>query len=171
VSNPKPIRVLVADHDRWTRFSITNVLRETGFGIHEASNGMSALRMAAEASPQIVLIGQQLPEISVVEVVRTLRADRRTRHAAVVQCQTDRQASLITPGVDVDGRLHLPCSPIDLLATLVNALEARRSEVGRVRARVDRAAVASERRRTGVAAAHRARTRGKYLAASVDRPD
>jgi CheY-like chemotaxis protein len=170
VHTPRPIRVLVADHDRWARLSITSVLRETGFGVHEASNGMSAVRMLADDAPEIVLLGTQLSEISAIDVVRTLRADPRTRHTAVVHVRGDGQASPFDPAIEVDGRVDLPCHPVDLLATLVTALEARRAEVGRRQPRADRAVAAFEPRRSGVGLAHRARTRGRVLVASVDRP-
>jgi DNA-binding response OmpR family regulator len=119
VSRHEPINVLIADHDRWTRQTVSTMLGEAGFAVEEASNGMSALRSAAAAPPQIVLIGSGLPEVAAADVLHTLRADPRTRNTAVVQigafdCQ-----------LDADGWLDLPCRPVELLASVVNALAAR----------------------------------------------
>jgi CheY-like chemotaxis protein len=100
------IRVLVADHDRWRRVSASDTLSEAGFAVEQASNGMAALRVAAADPPQIVLIGQDLPEVTPEEVVHTLRRDPRLRHTAVLQVR------------DFANR-------IELLATVLNALEAR----------------------------------------------
>jgi DNA-binding response OmpR family regulator len=88
---------------------MSSMLTEAGFEVAEASNGMSALRMALEAPPQIVVIGRGLPEISAADVIRSLRSDHRMRHAAVVQVEN-------------------PCNAIELLATVVSALEARHAD-------------------------------------------
>jgi CheY-like chemotaxis protein len=100
------IRVLVADHDRWTRLSVSDMLGEAGFAVEQASNGMAALRIAAADPPHIVLIADDLPEICATDVVHTLRSDPRTRHAAVVQVRDF-------------------ASPIELLAAVLRSLEAR----------------------------------------------
>jgi DNA-binding response OmpR family regulator len=119
VSRHEPINVLIADHDRWTRQTVSTMLGEAGFAVEEASNGMSALRSAAAAPPQIVLIGSGLPEVAAADVLHTLRADPRTRNTAVVQIGAS------DGRLDVDGWLDLPCRPIELLASVLNALEAR----------------------------------------------
>jgi DNA-binding NarL/FixJ family response regulator len=85
------------------------MLAEAGFKVAEASNGMSALRMALEAQPQIVVICRGLPEISAADVIGSLHSDHRMRHSAVVQVEN-------------------PCNAIELLATVVSALEARHTE-------------------------------------------
>ena len=108
------IRVLVADHDRWIRHSVSDMLGAAGFAVDEASNGMAALRSAAADPPQIVLIGQDLPEISADDVVLTLSRDPRTRHAAVVQVRDF-------------------ANPIELLAAVLRSLQAKRE--GRVHER------------------------------------
>jgi CheY-like chemotaxis protein len=106
VIDSQRIRVLVADHDRWRRVSAADVLREAGFAVEQASNGMAALRVAAADPPQIVLIGHDLPEISTVDVMHSLRRDPRMRHTAVLQVRNF-------------------ANPVELLATVLTALEAR----------------------------------------------
>src|SRR2546430_5073216 len=91
---------------------MSSMLAEAGFEVAEASNGMSAMRMALEAQPNIVVIGPGLPEIAPADVMRSLHSDLRMRRTAVVQ---------------VDN----PCSAIELLATVVSALEARHSDLRR----------------------------------------
>ena len=87
---------------------MSSMLVEAGFDVAEASNGMSALRMALDAPPQIVVFGRGLSEISAADVIRSLNSDRRTRRTAVVQVEN-------------------PANAIELLATIVSALEARHS--------------------------------------------
>jgi CheY-like chemotaxis protein len=91
---------------------MSSMLIEAGFEVAEASNGVSALRMALEAPPQLVVVGRGLPEISAADVIRSLNGDHRMRHTAVVQVEN-------------------PCNAIELLATVVSALEARHSDLQR----------------------------------------
>src|SRR3989442_8518260 len=108
VSGFERLKVLVADSDRWTRLSVTSMLATAGFSVQEASNGMSALRMACAVAPDVVMLGSELPEIASDELVDLLRSDSRTRDVAVVP-------------------LSLPCSPIELVATIAGAIDERRS--------------------------------------------
>jgi DNA-binding response OmpR family regulator len=129
------MRVLVADHDRWARLRVSDMLSEAGFDVEQASNGMAALRIAAADPPQIVLIAHDLPEITTLDVIDTFRHDPRMQRTALVHVRDMTNGGI---GLDVDGRLDLPCQPNELLATLLNALEARsalpRADAQRVRA-------------------------------------
>jgi CheY-like chemotaxis protein len=125
VSRHEPINVLVADHNRWARLTMSTMLTEAGFAVEEASNGMSALRIVAAAPPHIVLLGQALPELDAPEFVRTLHTDPRTRHVAVVQLGPDDR------GVEVDGRCELSSNSVEVLATVICALETRRARLRR----------------------------------------
>jgi CheY-like chemotaxis protein len=112
-----PISVLVAEHNRWSRLLLANMLTEAGFAVHEATNGMAAVRTAAQIQPQIVILGPALPEIDAADVKQAVRNDPRTRHTAVVE---------------TDGARN----PIELLALVVNALDERHQ----VRTQLDEAA-------------------------------
>jgi CheY-like chemotaxis protein len=108
VSGFERVSVLVADYDRWTRLSVTSMLATAGFSVQEASNGMSALRMAWAAAPDVVMVGPELPEIASDELAHLLRSDSRTRNVAVVP-------------------LSMPCTPMELVTTIVGAIDEQRS--------------------------------------------
>ena len=120
VNGDKRLSVLVADHNRWTRQSLATMLDDAGLSVSEASNGFSALRLALELAPQIVILGPELPEMGTAQLTERLRSDPATRHTAIVG---------VHDGVDADASLTLPCDTIPLLATVVNALEVRRQEL------------------------------------------
>ncbi len=124
VSGHERISVLVADHDKWTRLNLSTMLDDAGFCVEQASNGVAAVRIAEVAQPQIVLLRHNLPEIGAVDVLHMLRGDRRTRHCAVLQVQ---DGNFADDELDSDGLLNLPCHPVDLLATVIDALESRRA--------------------------------------------
>src|SRR5512143_799820 len=78
------VNVLVVEHDPWTRVSLSNALSEAGLTVTEASNGISALRLALSIGAQVAVIGAELPEMPAAELVRCLRSDSRTCQAAIV---------------------------------------------------------------------------------------
>jgi len=129
VSGRERISVLVADHDRWTRLNLFTMLDDAGFRVEQASNGVSALRIAEIAQPQIVLLRHNLPELGAADVLHLLRTDRRTRHCAVLQLH---DCAVAEDELDSDGLLNLPCHPLKLLATVVDALETRHAVRGSV---------------------------------------
>ena len=117
VNSDQGVSVLVADHNRWSRQGIATMLAEAGLSVYEASNGFSALRIALDVGPQLVLIAAELPEMGADELVSRLRSDPATRHAAIVGGHDV---------VEADASLPLPCDPVALLATVLIALETRR---------------------------------------------
>ncbi len=100
--------MLVADHDKWTRLNLSTMLDDAGFHVEQASNGVSAMRLAEISQPQIVLLRHNLPELGAVDVLHMLRTDRRTRHCAVLQLQ---DCTIAADELDSDGLLNLPCHP------------------------------------------------------------
>src|SRR3989442_9346945 len=105
------------------------MLDNAGFRVEQASNGVSALRIAETSLPQIVLLRHNLPELGAADVLHLLRADRRTRHCAVLQLQ---DGAIADVELASDGLLSLPCQPIQLLATVVDALQTRNAVRGSV---------------------------------------
>jgi two-component system cell cycle response regulator DivK len=61
-----------------------DVLQATGYRTLEAGTGEQALELAAEHSPDLVLMDAQLPGIDGIEALRRLRADERTAETPVV---------------------------------------------------------------------------------------
>ncbi|MCA1646823.1 MAG: hypothetical protein LC797_15645 [Chloroflexi bacterium] len=127
MSGHERISVLVADYAQWTRHNLSTMLDAAGFGVAQASNGVTALRIAQNIQPEIVLLGHHLPEIGTSDLLATLKGDPRTRRCAVVQLNEPETADR-TRGVD--GRLDVPCQPIELLEAVLAALEARHAPRG-----------------------------------------
>ena len=66
--------VLVVDDDLDIRATLAQILREEGFRVREARNGLEALEKVAEEEPDLVLLDLVMPVIDGWEVLRTLRA-------------------------------------------------------------------------------------------------
>lgn len=67
--------VLVVEDNELNRRLFTHVLRLAGFAVIEAVDGITALRMARQHRPALVLLDMELPRLPGLEVVRRLRDD------------------------------------------------------------------------------------------------
>ncbi|PIU20517.1 MAG: hypothetical protein COT18_01790 [Elusimicrobia bacterium CG08_land_8_20_14_0_20_59_10] len=66
-------RILIVDDEPDMRLALRNVLKLRGYEISEAGDGPSALKMAAETPPDLVLLDMRLPGMDGIEVLDGLR--------------------------------------------------------------------------------------------------
>lgn len=92
-----------------------------------ASDGASCLRMAREDQPDLILLDLMLPDMSGVEVLQRLRADRATCDIPVVvfSASHDPEMRLATLLAGADDFLSKPIDDQILMARLRNLLRAR----------------------------------------------
>ena len=67
-------RVLVVDDDRQMLRAVTNALKARGYYVITAGDGESALKMAAEEQPDLILLDLGLPNLDGRQVISRLRA-------------------------------------------------------------------------------------------------
>ncbi len=67
--------VLIAEDDPDQRFLYTEYLRSTGFDVVEAPDGVTAVSIAREQRPDIVLLDMGLPKLDGIGVAAALKAD------------------------------------------------------------------------------------------------
>ena len=63
---------------------LNDLLRAHGFDTLQTNNGVTAMRIAREEQPDLILMDIQLPEVSGLEVTKWLKADDFVRHIPVV---------------------------------------------------------------------------------------
>ena len=90
--------LLVEDSDA-IRDAFTILLEDAGYTVLGAATGAEALRLAEERVPDLVLLDMGLPDMTGLEVVRTLKAAPQTAAIAVVALtgrdeEADRRACL-----------------------------------------------------------------------------
>src|SRR5262245_33094404 len=92
-------------------------LRQAGFMVEQAHNGLQALERAFEAAPDVVVTDLNIPGIDGYELTRRLRSDARTRTIPILAV-TGYAAFAADPSraarAGCDGVLSKPCSPDDL---------------------------------------------------------
>jgi two-component system chemotaxis response regulator CheY len=71
------MKILVADDSRAMRMIVVRTLRQAGFGGHdviEAENGREGLELVAEHGPELILSDWNMPEMTGIQFLTTLRA-------------------------------------------------------------------------------------------------
>jgi two-component system chemotaxis response regulator CheY len=71
------MKIVVVDDSRAMRMIVVRTLRQAGFGGHEvleAENGREALELVAEHAPDLILSDWNMPEMTGIEFLQTLRA-------------------------------------------------------------------------------------------------
>ncbi|HEX6749044.1 MAG TPA: response regulator [Longimicrobium sp.] len=84
MTEPARRLVLVVEDSDAIRTAFTILLEESGYDVAAAPNGAEAVRLAAERTPDLVLLDLGLPDIPGVEVARQLKAAPRTQNTPVV---------------------------------------------------------------------------------------
>lgn len=76
MSEVTPRRILVADDEPLIRLDLREMLTALGYHVvGEASDGATAVRLARETSPDLVIMDIQMPELDGLEAARMLTAE------------------------------------------------------------------------------------------------
>ena len=68
--------ILVVEDNKDVRELITFILSKEDYVLHEAHDGLSALTMAREFKPKLILLDVMMPGISGLEVLQEIRRDK-----------------------------------------------------------------------------------------------
>lgn len=127
----KPEIILNVDDNEPGRYATTRILNRAGFQVIEAGTGKEALRLARSASPQLIVLDINLPDMNGIEVCRQLKTDPQTASTMVLQVSAtniallDRVQSL---AAGADSFLVEPIEPEELEAVAKALLRLHRSE-------------------------------------------
>jgi CheY-like chemotaxis protein len=118
------VRVLVVDDEPDVLLLCRLNLQQRGYDVLEAGDGKTALSLAREERPDVVVLDLMLPGMTGYDVLAALTQDERTRHIPVViltakslQADRDRSAEL-----GASAFLTKPFVPAEL-CDLVGSLE------------------------------------------------
>jgi CheY-like chemotaxis protein len=115
--------VLVVDDEASVRSLISGSLRDHGYRITEAGDGVDALRLAKELRPAAVVLDIELPALDGTNVMQALRADPATSYVPIIGIS----------GHDIDPAdersftcfLQKPFSPSDVVFVLAQVAPVR----------------------------------------------
>ena len=119
------MRVLIVDDDRPSLKMTAFLLREEGYTVFTADNGLEALRLVDEKTPDLLVLDVMMPGMDGLEVTRRLRRDSSL---PIIILSAKGETSDRVSGLDVgaDDYLAKPFEPSELLARVRSVL--RRAE-------------------------------------------
>jgi len=119
-------RVLVVDDDLTVAEVVLGYLRRDGFEAAHAADGLEALRIAAAAPPDLVVLDLMLPGIDGLEVCRRLRAERPDLPVVMLTARGEEEDRIAGLEVGADDYVVKPFSPRELALRVRSVL--RRTE-------------------------------------------
>jgi len=76
--------VLIADDSATIRQALRQRLEGAGFQVHDAKDGIEAVRLAYQAQPDVIVLDLMMPRMNGYQVCRLLKADPEMRQVPVV---------------------------------------------------------------------------------------
>ncbi|WP_040667252.1 response regulator [Nitrolancea hollandica] len=121
-------RVLIVDDDPTIRHLLDDVLRiDEGYETFHAADGQSAVEIARDEHPQVILMDLTLPVLSGEDAIRILKDDSRTRGIRIIAMSAGVNLRRHADELLADGLLGKPFD-LDTLAANV-ALQMRHAVV------------------------------------------
>jgi signal transduction histidine kinase/ActR/RegA family two-component response regulator len=77
-------RVLIVDDDATARYVASQIARQLGGEVSEATNGLEALALAYRDRPQLILVDLRMPGMDGFQLLQHLRGDPRTSATPIV---------------------------------------------------------------------------------------
>jgi DNA-binding response OmpR family regulator len=113
----QPPTVLIADDDGDIRDLVTVGLRAAGYRVLEADNGRTAMALAVDEQPSLVLLDVSMPELDGLGFCYELHSSPQTAHIPVIIISGRGNPSDVTLGAVVGAEDYLvkPFSPAELL--------------------------------------------------------
>lgn len=112
------IRILVADDEPNQLELLTFNLVQADYEVMRAEDGQQALDMIEEHCPDLVIIDWMMPQMSGIDVCRTLRSRSETKHLPIIILSARGEEGDRTLGLDIgaDDYISKPFSPRELIS-------------------------------------------------------
>jgi CheY-like chemotaxis protein len=120
-SNPRPVRVLVAEDDERSRTGLVRLLERDGYEVSVADDGQAAIDiLLAPDPPQIALIDWGMPRLDGIHVCMAVRSMPTNPYTYIIMVTAKAQAAdaLAAFAAGVDDFLSKPIDSLQLLARL-----------------------------------------------------
>jgi len=112
-------RILIADDHPMIRTAIEALFRDTPYALAGiAATGAEALLQADRLQPDILLLDLEMPELTGMEVVRTLRASGKTPRIVILTAAIDDGSLMEARALQVEGMVLKNSDPAFLLECL-----------------------------------------------------
>ena len=120
-------KVLVADDDPLTMAGITTLLDKTNFTVVAPVNtGAAVLDALPGARPELLILDNDMPERSGLDVLRTLRSKGDNRPVVLLTSRLNDELAREAVKLSVNGIVIKSTAPRDLLVCLESVVQGRR---------------------------------------------
>jgi two-component system phosphate regulon response regulator PhoB len=118
------LTVLIADDEAHVVELVRVTLEDDRVRVVEASDGATALELAAELEPELIFLDVHLPDLSGLEVCRRLRREPGLAGVRIVMLTAAAQQDDIARGLSAGASHYLtkPFSPVRLLSLVEGLL-------------------------------------------------
>ena len=112
--------ILYVEDDDLNRKIVRDLLRRTAYRLIEAVDGEAGIATALEERPDLILMDIQLPKVSGVEAIRTLRNTPVTAHTPIIAITSFALSGDQQKAKDAGASAYLakPYSPFELLGVI-----------------------------------------------------
>jgi two-component system phosphate regulon response regulator PhoB len=151
-------RILIVEDDRSLVDVLAYNLKQAGYEVITAFDGMDGLAQAQLRSPDLIVLDLMLPVVDGLEVCRRLRSDPHTKDILILMltAKTEEADQLVGFSMGADDYVTKPYS-VRLLLERIKALERRRRPPGENSDTTARSGIVVDRKR------HQASVDGKHV--------
>ena len=112
------VSILIADDEPNQLELMSYNLKKAGFSIIRAENGEDALIKVEDLRPDLVILDWMMPNMSGIEVCRTLRSKKETKRIPIIILSARSEEGDKSLGLDTgaDDYISKPFSPIELVS-------------------------------------------------------
>ena len=116
--------ILLADDEANLRILVRTTLDDSNYNILEVADGTSALDLARQQRPDLLVLDWMMPGINGIDVARTLRQDPSTADIPIIMLTARGQETDKAQGGSLGAYAYLvkPFSPLELLQKVQEAL-------------------------------------------------
>ena len=76
--------IVVADDEAIVRELLSLKLRERGYDVYEATNGIETLDLVKEKMPELVILDVKMPVMDGLKACRAIKGDKETEHIKIL---------------------------------------------------------------------------------------
>ena len=122
------LKALVIDDSRQVRqFVIEYVLKPHGFKVDYATDGLAGLRKALDTSPDLILMDYEMPKMTGLEVLRSLRTEHEVKTPVILMTSHgSEQVAVEVFRLGVHDYIMKPFDPQDMIDAIEQALSVTR---------------------------------------------
>ena len=116
--------ILIVDDEFAILELITYNLEKAGFSVIRSENGATALQLARDSQPDLIILDLMLPDMSGLDICRIIKHDEKTSHIPIIMATAKTEDSDIVTGLELGATDYVtkPFSPRVLIARVQSVL-------------------------------------------------